>query len=193
MAGAATWCRNRHNTRRRCTDADCGICAALRRDQNRNRAKRCEAAAFLERTDADRTAHRTGSGGRHSHYSRCGSLQKLSQEPADRYLPGASDRLGTASDCRDFGGCNDHWMGLSAARLCRCQYHYGLPTGCASDLRLYQRVYLRCAVRFFERHPVQLFSDGTQTVLGCLWQQISHNLCSHVCSGAFDRHTCRKA
>ena len=91
---------------------------------------------------------------RHSHYSRCGSLQKLSQEPADRYLPGASDRLGTASDCRDFGGCNDHWMGLSAARLCRCQYHYGLPTGCASDLRLYQRVYLRCAVRFFERHPV---------------------------------------
>ena len=84
-------------------------------------------------------------------------------------------------------------MGLSAARLCRCQYHYGLPTGCASDLRLYQRVYLRCAVRFFERHPVQLFSDGTQTVLGCLWQQISHNLCSHVCSGAFDRHTCRKA
>ena len=66
-----------------------------------------------------------------------------------------SYRLGTASDCRDSGGCNDHWMGLSAARLCRCQYHYGLPTGCASDLRLYQRVYLRCAVRFFERHPVQ--------------------------------------
>ena len=39
--------------------------------------------------------------------------------------------------------------GLSAARLCRCQYHYGLPTGCASDLRLYQWVYLRCAVRLF--------------------------------------------
>lgn len=39
-------------------------------------------------------------------------------------------------------------MGLSAARLCKCQYHHGLPAGGASDFRFYQRIYLRGAVRF---------------------------------------------
>lgn len=53
----AAWCRDHHNTWRRCTNADCGICATLRCDQNRNWAQRRAATAFLERTDADRTAH----------------------------------------------------------------------------------------------------------------------------------------
>ena len=83
---------------------------------------------------------------------------------------GVSDRMGTASDHRDSGSCDGHRIGLSAARLCKCQYHHGLPAGGASDFRFYQRIYLRCAVRFFECHPVQLFSDGTQAVFGSLRQ-----------------------
>lgn len=71
---------------------------------------------------------------------------------------------------RDSGSCDGHRMGLSAARLCKCQYHHGLPAGGASDFRFYQRIYLRCAVRFFECHPVQLFSDGTPAVFGSLRQ-----------------------
>ena len=82
------------------------------------------------------------------------------------------DRMGTASDHRDSGSCDGHRMGLSAARLCKCQYHHGLPAGGASDFRFYQRIYLRCAVRFFECPPVQLFYDGAPAVFGSLWQQI---------------------
>lgn len=83
--------------------------------------------------------------------------------------------------------------GPFCARLCKCQYHHGLLVGGASDFRFYQRIYLRCVVRFFECHPVQLFSDGTPTVFGSLWQQIPNNLCRYVCGGAFDRYACRKA
>ena len=67
--------------------------------------------------------------------------------------------------------CNDHRVGLSTAWFCKCQYHHGLPVRRASDLRFYQRIYLWRTVRFFERHPVQLFSDGTPAVFGSLWKR----------------------
>ena len=70
----AAWCRDHHNTWRRCTNANCGICATLRCDQNRNRAQRRAATAFLERTDVDRTAHYACAGNGHSHHSGCGGL-----------------------------------------------------------------------------------------------------------------------
>ena len=91
------------------------------------------------------------------------------------------------------GILTDHRMVVSAAWLCGCQYHHGLSAGCASDLRFYQRIYLRRAVRLFECHLVQLFSDRTQAVFGRLWKQISHNLCRHVHGCAFDRYTCSQA
>ncbi len=37
------------------------------------------------------------------------------------------------------------------------------------------------------------FFNRTTFVFGCIWKQISHNLCRYVCSSAFDRHTCHKA
>ena len=71
--------------------------------------------------------------------------------------------------------------------------HHGLPAGCASDFHFYQRIYLRCAVRFFECPPVQLFSDRAPAVFGSLWQQIPNNLCRHVRSCTFDKYTCGQA
>ena len=62
------------NTWGGCTNADCGICATLRCDQNRNWAQRRAATAFLERTDVDRTAHYACAGNGHSHHSGCGGL-----------------------------------------------------------------------------------------------------------------------
>ena len=109
------------------------------------------------------------------------------------YPPGVSDRPGTTSDHRNSGSCDGHRMDFSAAQLCKCQYHHGLPAGCTSDFHFYQRIYLRCAVRFFECPPVQLFSDGAPAVFGSLWQQIPNNLCRHVRGCTFNKYTCGQA